>query len=82
MPKFFFTPAYAPNIRIWCEKNGFNGEPTLYSIMSQLSVWGGPDKSGSNFISWELKPINEVEYRTHLKNSGWSEEQFETDRGW
>jgi hypothetical protein len=76
--KFFITPSYAPSRRIWCEHDGFNGEPGLFRLMDAYSIWHGRDKSGSNYSSWEIDPKNEAGIREVLLKTGWVEEQFET----
>lgn len=76
--KFFISPTPYGTKRVWCEHDGFNGEPGLYSSMDAISIWHGRDKSGSNYSSWELDPKSEAEVRDLLLKTGWIEAQFDT----
>lgn len=56
------------NPRIFVEKSYDLGHgffdilPELREELNEISIWKGSDKSGANFVSWEIPPssLNEV----------------------
>jgi hypothetical protein len=66
--KFHITPSYEPAIRLWLETTELytEDELNLFIAFSSLSIWGGKDKSGRNYASWEFDPKMEPAIRKLL----------------
>jgi hypothetical protein len=66
--KFHITPSYAPAIRLWLETSKLYSEDelNLFVTFSALSIWGGKDKTGENYSSWEFDPKMEPAIRKLL----------------
>jgi hypothetical protein len=66
--KFHITPSYDPGIRLWLEisERWEEEEMVLFGIFNALSIWGGKDKSGRNYASWEFDPKMEPAIRKLL----------------
>lgn len=64
--------------RVWVEsfKNapGFIG--AAQEEMNAVSIWGGKDKSGANFASWEIDPKNVAVVKEIMARHGFAEKEF------
>ena len=52
--KFYINPTAYSTMRVWVELSGVPMQQFLKDTLDILSCWGGADKRGENYISWEI----------------------------
>ena len=65
------VPGYSPRLFLYCKAYEPAPDSVLieHAIISKFSCWGGSDKSGKNFLSWEIPADNLKAVRDYLRVS-------------
>lgn len=67
--------------RLWLETSPCYSEQefALFIILNRLCIWGGKDKAGKNYSSWEFDPKMEPAVRRLLEFDKYQDDMFDMD---